>query len=133
MNINYILYILLLFGQTKILVDSFNINFYNPSTKINYSNKIVDKIEQLSIKDKNEIQKLSILSKIIYEYDFTNINNINNINYKNNYILDISSNKNTNLTFDFINNNNIYFSLDQYVSFLHDNNLSKKQKNILIY
>ena len=139
MNINYILYILLLFGQLKICVNSFNLNFYNPSTKINYSNKIdklhkivtdkkINKIEQLSIKDKNEIQKFSLLSKLIYEYDFHNINNIKDVNNKNNYVLDISSNQKTNLTFDFINNHNIYFNLEQYVSFLHDNNFAEKTK-----
>jgi hypothetical protein len=145
MNINYIIYILLLFGQSKICVNSFNLNFYNPSTKINYSNKIdklnklnkfdkiaidkkINKIEQLSIKDKNEIQKFSLLSKLIYEYDFHNINNIKDVNNKNNYVLDISSNQKTNLTFDFINNHNVYFSSEQYVSFLHDNNFAEKTK-----
>ena len=53
----------------------------------------------------SNLQKVSLLSKLIYEYDFQTLNN-----EKNNYIINSDFDKPTNLTFDFIQKNNIYFS-----------------------
>ena len=59
----------------------------------------------------NNLQKVSLLSKLIYEYDFSTLNN-----KKNNFMLTANFNVPTNLTFDFIQNNNIYFNVIESIS-----------------
>ena len=69
----------------------------------------------------NNLQKVSLLSKLIYEYDFNTLNN-----EKNNYIVNSDFNIPTNLTFDFIQKNNIYFNVIQFITSISDKNFVKK-------
>jgi hypothetical protein len=70
---------------------------------------------------KDNLEKLSLLSKIIYQYDF-----INDKNIKKNFSID--TNLSNNFTVDFIKNNNIYFGLVQFVTFLNNKNFIKNSK-----
>jgi hypothetical protein len=65
-------------------------------------------------KNKNDLKKLSLLSKLIYEYNYVNINN-----EKENYIINQNINIQSNFTTNFIQNTNIYFNVMQYITFLN--------------
>jgi hypothetical protein len=80
-------------------------NIYNPFKKL-HRNFIKNQ-------EKNNLKKFSLLSKLIYEYDY-----VNNINKKDNYIIDNTSNIESNFTTNFIQNTNIYFNFMQYITFL---------------
>ena len=69
----------------------------------------------------NNLQKVSLLSKLIYEYDFKTLNN-----EKNNYMLNTDFDVPANLTFDFIQKNNIYFNVIQFITSISDKNFVKK-------
>lgn len=90
----------------KPFVNSFNTLFKFP----NHKNYIY-----------NNLQKVSLLSKLIYEYDFETLNN-----KKNNYILNSDFDVPSNLTFDFIQKNNIYFNFIQFITSISDKNFVKK-------
>lgn len=108
----YILkYLKYLISYSNIFVLSFN---FNQQKYNSYKNNNL-----LSIKD--NLEKLSLLSKIIYDYDFTNNNN------KNNFIINTNL-SNNNFTLEFIQNNNIYFGLVQYITFLNNKNFLKNNK-----
>jgi hypothetical protein len=119
MKLNYILYLLLLFDQSIVLINSFN---YKKILKFVYKNS------NLGI-EKDDLQKMSILSKIIYEYDYNSPNNIKK-NQNQNFIIsaNLDENKQTNLTFNFIQKNNIYFDTTQHVTFLNNDHFVKKTK-----
>jgi hypothetical protein len=127
MNILYIFNYLLFINN--VFVNSLQFNFNN-----------ILQIKKYNINDyilKNDLQKLSLLSKLIYDYDFVGDHTI-----KDNYI--INNNVKNNLTIDFIQKNNIYFNLIQFITFLNNkdflkntdkyfNILNKKFPNTQIY
>jgi hypothetical protein len=71
----------------------------------------------------SDIKKMSVLSKIVYDYDFSNRKLLKQ--KKDNFFIKPEFDKKTNLTIDFIKNNNIYFDSSQYASFLNNNNFIK--------
>jgi len=76
----------------------------------NYKNKLSE-----------NLLKMSILSKLIYEYNY-----VNDKNKKSNYYIEPNINKKTNLTFSDITNNNIYFSSKHFATELKINNFYEK-------
>ena len=75
------------------------------------------------------IKKMSVLSKIVYDYNYDN-NKLCNKNKKKIHI-ESDFNKKTNLTIDFIKNNNIYFDSFQHTSFLNNNDFTKTSEKHL--
>ena len=81
----------------------------------------------------SDLKKLSLLSKLIYDYDFVGKHPIKNnyiinekINIKNTVFSGVIAKENTkNLTIDFIQKNNIYFNLLQFVTFLNNKDFLK--------
>lgn len=111
MFINKIINCLLLIN----IIFGLKINNYKPSF-INNKNNNLSKKDNLY----NDLKKTSLLSKLIYEYNFVNDNNI-----KNNFTVIPDLNIPTNLTFDFIKRNNIYFNLVQFITFLDNRRFIK--------
>ena len=123
----YILYILNSFLLINTVVYSFNYN---------------------SINLNNDLKKLSLLSKLIYDYNYlgnhpikknyiinNNINNGINLlsNLNSNEINNISSemskmDNNNDITFDFVQKNNIYFNLMQFVTYLNNQDFIKNSE-----
>ena len=87
------------------------------------------KINNLKMIDKNfnfknlhnDMKKTSLLSKLIYDYDF-----VHKHDKKNDYLLDRSKSKD--LTADFIKKNNIYLNLIQYVTLLDHKDFIKNSE-----
>ena len=90
-----------------------------------------------------KIKKTALLSKLIYEYDY--VSNHTNTN-KQKYTVDAKRNMNitTNITIDFVEKNNIYFNLVQFIALIDNkdfvkdtdkyfNILNKKFENSEIY
>jgi hypothetical protein len=118
----YILYILNTFLLINTVAYTFN---YNP------------------INLHNDLKKLSLLSKLIYDYNYLGnhpikknyiINNNNDINLlsnlNSNEINNISSemsriNIDDDITFDFVQKNNIYFNLMQFITYLNNQDFIK--------
>lgn len=68
---------------------------------------------------KSDLKRTSLLSKLIYDYNYLENNN------KPDFVIEQTSILNKNITFDFINQNNIYFDLIQYVTCLETKNFIK--------
>jgi hypothetical protein len=68
----------------------------------------------------NDLKKLSLLSKLVYDYDYIGDHII-----KNNYIINQNIDITKNLTFDFIQKNNIYFNLIQFITLLNNKDFLK--------
>ena len=103
--------------------------YYTTGFKISEKNKIIN--NQLITKSTfNEIYKMAILSKTIYDYDFNNKKNEFK-NKKDSLCVLSKLNKKNNLTIDIIKSNNIYFNTEQHVSFLDTDNFSKEAKSYL--
>jgi hypothetical protein len=94
-----------------------------------FSLKLFPNAKQYKTNLYTNIKKMSVLSKIVYEYNYDN-NKLCNKNKKKFNIkseLDIK----TNLTIDFIKNNNIYFDSFQHTSFLNNNDFTKTSEKHL--
>lgn len=103
--------------------------YYTTGFKISENNKIIN--NQLITKSTfNEIYKMAILSKTIYDYDFNNKKNEFK-NKKDSLCVLSKLNKKNNLSIDIIKHNNIYFNTEQHVSFLDTDNFSKEAKSYL--
>ena len=114
MNILYFLNYLFLINS--IIIDSLKFNHILNIKKYNVNDNIIDNNSIL----KNDLKKLSLLSKLIYEYDFVGDHII-----KNNYIISKNIDITKNLTLDFIEKNNIYFNLIQFITFLNNKDFLK--------
>jgi hypothetical protein len=78
---------------------------------------------------KQNIKKMAVLSKIVYDYNFDNYKICNHNKKK--FHLKSEFDKKTNLTIDFIKNNNIYFDSSQYTSLLTNDDFTKtSEKNL---
>jgi hypothetical protein len=102
---------------------------YTDGLKISENSKIIkNQIVTKSIFD--DIYKMAILSKSIYDYDFNN--KINEFKNKRDSLCILSKwNRKNNLSIDTIKSNNIYFNTDQHVSLLNIDNFSKEAKSYL--
>jgi hypothetical protein len=109
MNKYYILTNIVLFFNI-FLSNSLNFNFFIKKNNIN----------DIDLNLKNDLKKLSLISKLIYHYDYVNEHNI-----KNNYIINKNIDIKKNLTIDFIQKNNIYFNLIQFVKYLNNKDFLK--------
>ena len=96
----YIIYIFTYFFMNEIIINSLKIN----------TNFILN----------NDLKKLSLLSKLVYDYDY-----IGNHDIKNNYIINQNIDIKKNLTLDFIQKNNIYFNLIQFITLLNNKDFLK--------
>ena len=100
--------------------------YYSNGFKI-YENKIINN-QFITKSTFNKIYKRALLSKTIYDSDFTNKNN----EVKKDSLCILSKlDKKNNLSIDIIKNNNIYFNTDQHVSYLETENFSKEAKSYL--
>ena len=118
MNVYYLYYLILLNNYI------FSLNIFNVFTIKTVDRLNINKITTPKVDIKpihKDLKKLSLLSKLIYEYDY-----VNSINEKNNYILNSNINITTNLTLNFIQSTNIYFNLVQHITFLNKNNFTTK-------
>jgi len=72
-----------------------------------------------------KIKKAALLSKLIYEYDYINNNHTNTNKQK--YMVDVKQNMNitTNITIDFVEKNNIYFNLVQFIALIDNKDFVK--------
>lgn len=72
-----------------------------------------------------KIKKAALLSKLIYEYDYINNNHTNTNKQK--YMIDVKQNMNitTNITSDFVEKNNIYFNLVQFIALIDNKDFVK--------
>lgn len=61
----------------------------------------------------NDVKRMSLLSKIIYDYNY-----VDNDNNKPNYKINQNINLSKNITFEFTKKNNIYFSFAQFITCL---------------
>lgn len=79
------------------------------------------KLNTKKIEFHNDLKKMSLLSKLIYEYDF-----VNKHDQKTVFTIHPDINIKPNITFEFIKKNNIYFTLYQFASFLERRDFVKK-------
>lgn len=76
----------------------------------------------------NDLKRFSLLSKVIYDYDYKNVHKHYN---KNNYIFDINKNNLENITTDFTQTNNIYFNVNQFITSLDNKDFIKNTEKYL--
>ena len=89
---------------------------YNPFKKLHRS--------FIKRENNDDLKKFSLLSKLIYEYDY-----INAVNEKENFIIDPQINIQSNFTTNFIQNTNIYFNVMQYITFFDKKNFFTKESD----
>ena len=74
----------------------------------------------------HDIKKMSLLSKLVYDYNFIGIHDI-----KDKYVIDKRIDITKNITVDFIQKKNIYFNLFQYVTYLTNKDFLQNSENYL--
>lgn len=133
MNIFNIFNILVIINN--VFIESFHL-YMNKNT-IQIKNSVNKNIIQIKKEFKNDLTKMSLLSKLIYDYDYISDHNHN---HKKNLNIQIDNN----IKMDLVKKNNIYFNFFQFMAFLENKDFKKYQdkyfkllnnfyKNIEIY
>ena len=108
----YNIFNILLFTIHIVNVISFNFE----TNKNNLFQNNIPKLQLL-----NDLKKMSLLSKLIYDYDY-----IHPHNPKNKFLFNLTNTNNLkNISVDFTKKNNIYFNLMQHITFLDNKDFIK--------
>jgi hypothetical protein len=117
MKMFFLLYLFLLRNIKKRNYVTTRKNMMDERKNIEHQNNIQENFAK--------IKKAALLSKLIYEYDYISNNHTNTNKQK--YMVDVKQNMNmtTNITSDFVEKNNIYFNLVQFIALIDNKDFVK--------
>ena len=104
-----------IFNILVLAIPNFLIGWNFEINKNNFFQNTISK-SQLS----NDLKRMSLLSKLIYDYDY-----IHPHNFKNKFLFNITNNNLKNISVDFTKKNSIYFNLMQHITFLDNKDFIK--------